>query len=99
MKSLSDLCRFLSEAEDCKVVVEESSHLHISDFLLVGNVMTHKDYNEASMARMIDLWSPKVRVSIQPLCGDRFLFVFPSTKDRYCMMDGGRGTSKKYLCF
>lgn len=92
----------LTEAEDCKVVVEESSHLHISDFLLVGKVMTHKDYNkEAYMASMIDLWTGALKYASQ---FNPSVVIVLSLSSHLRMMAiaswmGARGTSKKCLCF
>lgn len=67
----------LTEEEEREVVVKENVDFRISQFLLVGKLLAHKNYNkEAFMSFFKNRWRPKVDVDIQALSGDRFLFCF-----------------------
>lgn len=51
--------------EESEVVVQEDAQIRISKFLMVGKLLAHKNYNkEAFMNFMMNLWKPKVCVSI-----------------------------------
>lgn len=88
----------LTEEEDCKVVVRSDSQVRVADFLMVGKLMAHKNYNkEAFMTFFRNLWRPKSCVSIWSLSGDRFLFCFQFEEDRNFVLNGGPWSFKKML--
>lgn len=86
----------LTEDEDCEVVVRFDSQVRVADFLMVGKLLAHKNYNKkAFMTFLRNLWSPKSCVSIRSLSGDRFLFFFQSEEDRNFVLNGGPWSFKK----
>ena len=35
----------LTEEDECEVVIQDDSHIRVADFLLVGKLLAHKNYN------------------------------------------------------
>lgn len=88
----------LIEEEECEVVIQDDSHIRVVDFLLVGKLLAHKNYNrEAFMSFFKNLWRSRACVSIRSLSGDRFLFSFQSEEDQRYVLNGGPWSFKRML--
>lgn len=80
----------LMEEEKCEVVIQDDSHIRVADFLLVGKLLAHKNYNKESfMSFFKNLWRFRACVSIRSLSGVRFLFSFQSEEDQRYLLNGG----------
>lgn len=54
----------ITEDDECEVVLQDDSQVRISNFLLVGKFLAHKNYNkEAFMPFFKNLWRPRAYVS------------------------------------
>ncbi|KAM1181798.1 hypothetical protein ACFX13_000368 [Malus domestica] len=88
----------ITEDDECEVVIQDNSQVGISNFLLVGKFLAHKNYNkEAFMSFFKNLWRPRAYVSIYSLKGDIILFTFQSDGDHTTILNRGPWNFKKML--
>lgn len=90
----------LTEEEEREVVVLTYGDCHSSQYLLVGKLLAHENYNkDAFMSFFRNLWCPRVEVTIQALSGDCFLFAFHRTRTVKQFFMGVHGRSRRCCSF